>query len=51
MFWKVNYEYKGKKDAMWYGGAVTKEEKNNRLKKLKELGFNILSCYKVKKMQ
>ncbi len=51
MFWKVNYEKDSQKDCLYYGGATTNEQKNMRNKKLKENGFKILNCYKVKTMQ
>jgi len=51
VFWKVNYEKDGKQDNMYFGGATTKEEKNRRIRQLKDNGFNILSCYQVKNMR
>lgn len=50
MPWKVNYEKNGKIESLYYGNLVTVEEKKIRLKKLRELGCKILSCYKVKKI-
>ena len=47
-FWKVNYELNGKKDCVWYGGLTPITEVRKRNKKLRELGYKILSCYPVK---
>lgn len=51
MFWKVNYEKDNKKDCLFYGDLVTKKQKNRRNKDLRENGYKILSCYKVKQIQ
>lgn len=49
MFWKVNYEKDNKRDCLFYGELITEEEKKERIKKLKDNGYKILSCYKVKR--
>lgn len=48
MFWKIDYEFNGQKDVLFFGRATSKEEKNRRISKMKRLGFKVLSCNQVK---
>lgn len=50
MAWKVNIEKGGKKDCLFYGEKTTDEDKDRRNQQLREQGYKILSCYKVKKI-
>ena len=50
MFWKINYVLNNQKDCLYFGGWILKEDKKERIKRLKDLGFEILSIYKVKNL-
>lgn len=50
MFWRVEFEHNGKSSVLYYGGKTTEREKNQRLEKLKVLGYKILDCYKVDRL-
>lgn len=51
MFYKVEYEYNGNKDCLYFRGATTKEQREERITKMKKSGFTIIDQYPVGKMQ
>ena len=48
--WEIKYIYNGKRDVMYFGSAISNEDKKERLEKLNNIGFKVIGCRKTNKL-